>query len=205
MGSSARTTGAVEPNPTVDANSSQGRELVFLDACVLFPSFTRSLLLSMAVEGIYKPLWSARVLEEWRRAIGRKHGDAAASQAEIAAKRMERAFPNAEVPACPDLEAQIRLPDPADAHVLAAAVEAGADVLLTFNLRDFPARTLAAHGVEARHPDAFLWAAFDAEDARMRALVCGVLTEFDIPPDRARAAFKRARLSRFGKAWVAQR
>ncbi len=49
----------------------------------------------------------------------------------------------------------LRLPDPDDRHVLAAAIHSGADLIVTFNLTDFPADTLSHFGLVARHPDAF--------------------------------------------------
>jgi len=48
------------------------------------------------------------------------------------------------------------LPDPGDRHVLAAAIRCGAEVIVTFNLKDFPDKTLKPYGVEAQHPDEFL-------------------------------------------------
>lgn len=50
----------------------------------------------------------------------------------------------------------LRLPDASDRHVLAAAIEANASVLLTFNLADFPREVLSGYGVVPRHPDGFL-------------------------------------------------
>lgn len=50
----------------------------------------------------------------------------------------------------------LTLPDPDDRHVLAAAGHCGATALVTFNLKDFPADTLAPFGVEAVHPDEFV-------------------------------------------------
>lgn len=52
--------------------------------------------------------------------------------------------------------ASLTLPDPGDRHVLAAAIHANAEVILTCNLADFPAETLARSNIEAQHPDDFL-------------------------------------------------
>jgi hypothetical protein len=43
----------------------------------------------------------------------------------------------------------LTLPDADDRHVLAAAIRAEADVIVTFNLGDFPAETLKRYGIEA--------------------------------------------------------
>ena len=46
--------------------------------------------------------------------------------------------------------------DPDDRHVLAAAIQCGADLIITFNLDDFPEPALAGYGIGACHPDLFL-------------------------------------------------
>lgn len=173
----------------------------FLDACVLYPPLVRGLLLGAAGAGLFTPLWSARVLVEWRMASARKQGMAAEDEAIEAQAAMRARFPMAEI--APPAEAEavpgpaFQLPDPADIHVLAAAVAGGAGVIVTFNLRDFPRRTLAAHGVEARHPDSFLWELWSHEPARMAPVVDAAL---GAASNRGRAALKRAGLPRFGKA-----
>ena len=116
---------------------------------------------------------------------------------------MRAAFPKAECPPDPALEAQILLPDPGDAHVVAGATRGEAAVILTFNLRDFPRRVLAGHGIAARHPDEFLWECLSQDPERVRPIVQSVLESFELSGDEARAALKRARLPRFAKAWVA--
>ncbi len=50
----------------------------------------------------------------------------------------------------------VTLPDPKDRHVLAAAIKGRADVIVTFNLKDFPADVLEAYDLSAQHPDVFL-------------------------------------------------
>lgn len=175
----------------------------FLDACVLFPPLVRRLLLDAAAADLFQPLWSERVLEEWRIASSAKQGADADARTTAARAAMAARFPAACIPPAPDLEASITLPDPADAHVLATAVAGRADTLVTFNLRDFPTRTLAGHGIEPRHPDSLLWELYSTAPHTVGALVNAALPDFDIGQDRGRAALKRARLPRLGKAWQA--
>jgi len=174
----------------------------FLDACVLYPPLVRGLLIGAAEAGFFTPLWSARVLAEWRISIARKKGlqdeDAAvAAQAALAAR-----FPSAEITTDAEVEAMIHLPDPADAHVLAGAVAGEADVIITFNLRDFPRRVLAGHGVGARHPDGLLWEFWSSAPERMEPVLRNVLDSAGVQSDRVRPVLKRAKLPRFGKAVV---
>lgn len=70
-----------------------------------------------------------------------------------------------------DLIESLVLPDPNDRHVLAAAIRAGAQLVSTFNLADFPADTLEAYGIVAEHPDAFLASLFDAAPGGVCAVV----------------------------------
>jgi len=50
----------------------------------------------------------------------------------------------------------LSLPDPDDRHVLAAAICGHAEVIVTFNEKDFPAKVLEEFGVETQHPDEFI-------------------------------------------------
>ena len=80
---------------------------------------------------------------------------------------MNGAFPSASVDGYEDLIRSVDLPDPDDRHVLAAARHAKASLIVTFNLRDFPASVLAPFGVVAAHPDDFV---LDRIAADMEAL-----------------------------------
>lgn len=169
-----------------------------LDACVLYPTVMRAVLLGAARRGLYAPVWSARILEEWRRAALRRGEDDALVRGEIAAVRA--GFPDAEVE---PRSLNVMLPDPDDVHVLGAAVSGQCDVLVTANLKDFPTRVLAAHGVVRRDPDG-LAAEWLAEDPREMAAVAGevLAAARGLPggPWTVRSLMRKARMSRFGKA-----
>ena len=60
-----------------------------------------------------------------------------------------------------DLIEGVQLPDPDDRHVLAAAIRGKADVIVTANLRDFPADVLGQFGIEPQHPDEFIVSLLD--------------------------------------------
>lgn len=168
----------------------------FLDACVLYPPLVRQLLLGTAEAGLYAPCWSARVLDEWVLALDRKAGAAAVADAEEARKRMANSFPDALAAEAASVAPS--LPDPADVHVVAAAVGGGAAELVTFNLRDFPARALAPLGLVALSPDGFLLGQHRDAPGIVRGLVETALPSLD--PTNRRRALKRARLARLGRA-----
>ncbi len=158
--------------------------------------------MGVAAKGLFTPLWSARILEEWTRAAAKlSEADGVIAQGEIATLRA--AWPDAEVAADAGLQASLYLPDPDDTHVLAAAVSAGADAILTLNLRDFPARILSEHGLSAVHPDAFLRGLLDqAPQAVAEAVERVRLTAEHLSgePQPMRKLLKKARLPRLGKA-----
>jgi hypothetical protein len=174
---------------------------VALDACVLFPTVMREMLLGAAAAGGFRPVWSARILEEWARATRRlPEGAETVARGEIAALRAR--WPEAQVAEDPDLEATLALPDPADRHVLAAAITGGAEVLLTLNRADFPTRTLARHGLLLREPDGFL-AELHAEGLDLGAVAAEVQARAERAsgrPQLVRTLLKRAGLPRLGKA-----
>jgi len=180
------------------------RPIVFIDACVLYPNLVREVVLRVAEAGLFRPAWSPRVLAEWRIAAARDGGMAAESTVDAAAARMAASFPGASVVPDPAVEQALELSDPADTHVLAGAIAAGAGVLLTFNMRDFPARRLVAHGITPRHPDGFLWELYshapEAVDGAIRHAVSVIGAK---EPGAIRRALKRAALSRLAKAWFA--
>ena len=172
-----------------------------LDACVLYPTVLREILIGAAQAGLYAPLWSDRILEEWARAtVKLGPGAETVARGEIAALRT--AFPGATVAPKARLEARLHLPDPADTHVLAAAIAGGAEVIVTFNAQDFPRQVLTEEGLRRMDPDEFL----RALHARAPEAVATVVEQVRATAERlsgepqpVRALLKRARLPRLGK------
>ena len=132
-----------------------------LDTCVLWPSLQRDFLLSLAVEGLYRPVWNSVILaeleyEEAVKWVGRDEDeDAAARRAARLVSQMRAAFPDAEISGWEELEGTYGLPDADDEHVVAAARAAGASVIVSHNLKDFPADRLP-RGMEAAAPSQFV-------------------------------------------------
>jgi len=129
---------------------------VVLDANVLYPFSLRDTLLRAASEGFFQAYWSAEILDEaLRNLVGTRN--MTEQQAERLRAAMDRAFPEAMITGHEDLIPAMKN-DQKDRHVAAVAVKAGAQVIVTSNLRDF--RELPT-GMEAQSPDDFLVHLFD--------------------------------------------
>ncbi len=140
---------------------------VILDACVLYPAALVDLLLRAAKAGFYRPYWSAGILEELQRNLAKRVGD---DRAAMRVAQMRQHFGEAEVTGYENLVAAMTN-HPKDRHVVAAAVQAGAQIIVTSNMRDFSDAALAPHGIEARPPDDFLLQLYDLQPQGMVALV----------------------------------
>lgn len=175
---------------------------IVLDTCVLFPTVMREMLLGAAKLGHFKPLWSERILEEWARAAV-KLGPQGEAQARAEIALLRAAWPGAERPAAPGIEARLWLPDPADLHVLAVAVDGSADAILTVNRSDFPKNILSEEGLDRLEPDGFLYDLWLQDRAGISDVGASVLDEANrLSGDNwtIRALMKKARLPRLGKA-----
>jgi predicted nucleic acid-binding protein len=137
----------------------------FLDASVLFSVALTDLFLRIATEELFDPLWSPDVEAEWTRRLQEKRPDLKKERIQRRASVMREHFSRAVVSReeyLPYLSA-IELPDPNDRHVVAAAFAGGAEVLVTYNLKDFPEEALAPFELEPMHPDAFLTDLLEAD------------------------------------------
>jgi predicted nucleic acid-binding protein len=173
-----------------------------LDACVLYPTVLREILQAAAAAGLYQPVFSDRILREWVLASA-KLGPAAPAIAEGEAAVLRATFPRALTRAHPEIEARLILPDPADIHVLAAAIASGADAIVTFNAQDFPGHVLAAEGIVRRDPDGFLWELQSRHPEALERIVEEVRAKAETisgQPVARKGLLKRARLFRLARA-----
>lgn len=134
-----------------------------LDANVLVPYTLTDILLRLAEAGFFRPLWSTEVLAETERTLAHLYPDVQRSRFHDRLATMDLFFTDAAVTGWEPLVASIALPDPGDRHVVAAAVVGGADAIVTANLTDFPASTLASFDIVAVHPDDFLLDQWDLD------------------------------------------
>ncbi|CNF58244.1 PIN domain-containing protein [Yersinia similis] len=138
---------------------------VVLDACVLYPARLRDLLMHLGLAGLYQPKWSDTIQDEWRRNLLIQRSDIKPEALVHTTRLMNRALPDANVTGYESLIEGLKLPDRDDRHVLATAIRAKAEVIVTMNLRDFPPDILAEFGIEALHPDEFISDLFDLNHA----------------------------------------
>ena len=132
---------------------------VVLDTCVLVPAALCDTLLRLAERRLYLPRWSMQTTVELERALIAKIGLTPEKARKRTSAIMDH-FRDASVSGS-EVLVPAMLNDENDRHVVAAAVRAGAEVVVTLNLKDFPRSALQPFHVEARHPDGFLIELYD--------------------------------------------
>lgn len=152
------------------------------DACVLYPAPLRDFLMWLGLSGRFRARWSRDIHEEWKRNLLLNRPDLTRAQLDRTSELMDRAIPDGLVDGYQDLITGLRLPDPDDRHVLAAAIHCGASVIVTFNQRDFPAELLTSYGVESQHPDEFVDNLFDLDAAVVVAAAQRQRAQLKNPP-----------------------
>lgn len=140
------------------------RYTALLDACVLHSMAMADALMSLASCGLFAAKWTKAIESEWIASIEARRPDLEGKLG-YRRDRMREAVPDWEVKerAWQPLAGGLKLPDPGNVHVLAAALAGHADCIVTTNLRDFPADLVAPLGVEVIHPDQFIAAQWDLD------------------------------------------
>lgn len=130
---------------------------VVYDANVFYPAPLRDLLLRLAAARLFRARWTAQIREEWVRNLLAKREDLSPEKIQRTADMIDASIHDCLVTGYEHLIPCIAgMPDKDDKHVLAAAMKCGAELIVTFNLKDFPSSALAEYGVEAIHPDDFI-------------------------------------------------
>lgn len=126
------------------------------DSCVLYPAPLRDLLMHLALTDLYRAKWTNSIHEEWMRNVLANRSDLTKQKLERTRDLMNSNVRDCLVEGYEKLIPALTLPDPDDRHILAAAIRSSSSVIVTYNLKDFPARTIKEYGIEAQHPDDFL-------------------------------------------------
>ncbi len=133
-----------------------GKFKATLDACVLYPAPIRDLLLWLADSELYKPFWTEEIHNEWIRNLLLYRTDLKEESLRGAVSAMNEAFPDANTTNYSTLIESLELPDENDKHVLAAAIRNNSDVIVTFNIKDFPDDVVKTYDIEVQNPDFFI-------------------------------------------------
>ncbi len=117
------------------------------DANVLYSAVHRDLLMFLALSRSFQACWSDEIHEEWMRSLLCNEPGLSRERLERTRRMMDEHVDDCLVEGYESLIDTLDLPDPNDRHVLAAAIHAGAKIIVTFNLGDFPKSALAPYGI----------------------------------------------------------
>lgn len=155
---------------------------VVYDANVLYPAPLRDLLMHLAMTDLFRAKWSQSIHEEWIENLLENRKDLTRERLERTRHLMDENVRDALVEGYEPLINSLELPDPDDRHILAAAIRAGAQVILTINIKDFPEEYLKTFGIEAQHPDEFITGLIDLDSHKVCKAVCRHFDSLKNPP-----------------------
>jgi len=123
--------------------------VVVYDANALYGNAQRDLLIRIAQSGLVQAKWTDQILDEMLSNLAKKRPDIPAEKLGTLRDLMNKAVRDCLVTGCEPLIESLRLPDPDDRHVLAAAIKSSAQVIVTTNLRYFPEAELRRWNIGA--------------------------------------------------------
>jgi len=140
---------------------------VVYDACVLYPAPLRDLLMRLALTDLFRARWTDMIHDEWTRNLLVQRPELKAEDLARTRALMNAHVRDSLVTGFEHLIPMIELPDLDDRHVVAAAIHGGASLIVTYNLKDFPAARLSHYHLVAQHPDDFIADLLDLHAARV--------------------------------------
>jgi predicted nucleic acid-binding protein len=173
--------------------------IVVYDANVLYPNTLRDLLIRISQAGLVQAKWTNEILDEMLRALSRNRPDIPPDKLDRLRQLMIGAVRDCLVSGYEPLIEGLKLPDPGDRHVLAAAIKTGAQVIVTSNLKHFPAADLRPWDVEAKSPDDFALDQVGIDGRTVAACVQQVADSRSRPPQDTEGRTQPARTRRPGR------
>ena len=158
--------------------------VVVYDANVLYPNALRDLLIRLAQgpRPFVQAKWTEQILDEVFRSLKKHRPDLDGARLDRTRVLMSQAIPDVLVTGYEPLIDVLKLPDEADRHVLAAAIRAHAQVIVTDNVKDFPQEALTPWGVQAKDADAFVVDQICLDKARVYSRVQQIADSRNHPP-----------------------
>ena len=156
--------------------------VVVYDANVLYPRTLRDLLIRIAQAGLVQAKWTDEILDEVFASLAVNRPDLDPNALTRTRELMVQAVRDCLVRGYEPLVDTLVLPDPGDRHVLAAAITARAQVIVTGNLRDFPPSELLPWNVEAKSPDDFVLDQIDLDRQAVYGAVQRIADSWKRPP-----------------------
>jgi PIN domain len=141
------------------------------DACVLYPAPLRDLLVQIGLTDLFKAKWTDKIHDEWIGNVLKSRPDLTLEQLTRTRILMNRNIRDCLITDYDSLIPSLELPDPGDRHVFAAAIKGGVNVIVTFNLKDFPVETLLPYNIEVQHPDDFIACVIDLKPIKIAQAV----------------------------------
>lgn len=172
---------------------------VVYDACVLYPAPLRDTLVRVAIAGLVQAKWTDQILDECFTALLANRPDIDPLAVARTRELMNDAVRDVLVEGYEHLIGSVVLPDADDRHVVAAAIHCNAQVIVTTNLKDFPATALPG-GIEAQSPDEFLCHLWSLDARRTHAALAEQAAARDSSVVSVVAVLEKSGLRRFAAA-----
>lgn len=154
---------------------------VIYDACVLYSAYPRDILIQMATLDLFRAKWTQQIQDEWASNLIKNSSKVNAQKVQRLCELMNRAVPDAFVTGFESMVESLSLPDPDDRHVLAAAIAANADSIVTLNVKDFPKSVLRSYDIEPQSPDEFISSWINREPDQMIATLEAIRSRYKCP------------------------
>lgn len=158
---------------------------VVYDACVLYPAPLRDLLLRLALKDRFRARWSNAIHDEWIHNLLKQRPELDRTTLEKTRALMDSNVRDSLVEDFEHLVPTIELPDLGDRHVVAAAIHSSADIIVTFNLKDFPTSALDRYNLGTQHPDDFIVDLFDLHPTSVLQALAEQRASLKKPPKTA--------------------